>query len=471
MQRVTGVDCSTQSTKVVVYDAEDGHVVAAGTAPHPDTTEVSPSVWTDALEAATPPDASDSAAIGVAGQQHGMVLLDESNSVVRDALLWNDLRSAPQAADLTAELGGAEAWADAVGLVPMASFTVTKLRWVADSEPDVAARVRTVLLPHDWLTWQLSGQREFLTDRGDASGTGYWSSLTNGYRSDLAAIALRRDVAVPRVLAPDEVAGRTQRGALVSAGTGDNMAAALGLNLRPGDAVVSIGTSGTVFAVSETPSADPSGAVAGFADATGRFLPLVCTVNAARVLTTTAALLGVDLAQLDALALSARPGADGLVLLPYLDGERTPNLPEATGSLLGINRVNATAANVARAAVEGMLCGLAEGVEALRAQNVDIRRTFLIGGGARSVAVRELAPDVLGVPVIVARDHEYVARGAARQAAWVLSGDDEPPDWPVQIDTEHEPSTRAGEVLSQFRAGQESVGLDVNWYLPRDPLG
>ncbi|TNY34495.1 xylulokinase [Thermomonospora catenispora] len=429
MVLVAGVDSSTQSCKVVVADAETGRIVRSGRAPHPDGTEADPADWWRALQAAIA-DAGGLdgvAALGVAGQQHGMVCLDEDGRVVRPALLWNDTRSAGAARDLIAELGGPEAWAKAVGSVPVASFTVTKLRWLARHEPDNAARAATVCLPHDYLTWRLTGR--MVTDRGDASGTGYWSPAENAYRPELLRAAFGRDLALPQVLGPAEVAGRTPEGVVVSAGTGDNMAAALGLGLAEGDVVVSLGTSGTVFAVSAEPAADPGGAVAGFADATGRYLPLVCTLNAARVLDAAAALLGVDHDELSRLALSAPPGADGLVLVPYLEGERTPDRPEATGSLHGLRLSTSTPAHLARAAVEGMLCGLADGLDALTAQGIRVDRVLLIGGASRSEAVRRIAPSVLGRPVTVPPAGEYVAEGAAVQAAWALSGDPEPPRW------------------------------------------
>jgi xylulokinase len=356
--------------------------------------------------------------------------VDEAGAVVRPALLWNDTRSAQAAADLIGELGGPQAWAEAVGSVPVASFTVTKLRWLAAHEPDHAKRTAAVLLPHDWLTWRLAGtQAEPATDRGDASGTGYWSSATGEYRPDLLELAFGQVPRLPRVLGPTEPAGHTRAGMLLGPGTGDNMAAALGVGARPGDVIVSVGTSGTVFAVHDAATADGTGIVAGFADATGRYLPLVCTLNAARVLSATAALLGVDLDGLDDLALSAPPGANGVVLVPWFEGERTPNRPAATAHLSGLRLATTTPANVARAAVEGMLCGLADGLDALREQGVAVGRVLLIGGGARSRAVQAIAPSLLDAPVLVPAAGEYVADGAARQAAWLLSGDPEPPDW------------------------------------------
>ena len=368
--------------------------------------------------------------------------------MVRPALLWNDTRSARAAADLVAELGPAF-WAQAVGSVPVASFTVTKLRWLAEHEPDAARAAAAVCLPHDWLTWRLAGATgldALVTDRSDASGTGYWSPATGEYRQDLLRRALGSVPLLPRVLGPTRSAG-TVDGLLLGPGAGDNAAAALGLGARPGDVVVSIGTSGTVFAVAERPANDPTGAVAGFADATGRFLPLVCTLNAARVLDAVARMLGVDHEELSRLALSAPAGADGLVLVPYLEGERTPNRPDATGAVHGLRLATATAGHLARAAVEGMLCGLADGLDALVAQGVPVHRVLLIGGGARSEAVCEIAPAVLGRPVVVPPPGEYVADGAARQAAWVLSGADTPPDWqPAGIETyegDPAPSIRA----------------------------
>ncbi len=266
-----------------------------------------------------------------------------------------------------------------------------------------------------------SGIADLTTDRGDVSGTGWWSPTSNSYRPDLVELAFGRSLTLPRVADPAEIVGRTASGIALAAGTGDNMAAALGLDLQPGDVAVSLGTSGTAFARSTTPTTDPSGFVAGFADATGGYLPLVCTLNAARVMSATAQLLGMELASLDEAALGSA-GSDGLVMLPYLDGERTPDLPHSTGLIYGLTRATAQPATMARAAVEGMLCGLADAVDALRAQGLPVQRVLLLGGAARSRAVQALAPALLGAPVVLPEPGEYVALGAARQATWALTG-------------------------------------------------
>lgn len=467
MPLVAGVDSSTQSCKVVIRDAATGALVRTGRAAHPDGTEVDPAAWWGALLTAFA-DAGGFegvAAVSIGGQQHGMVALDAEGRVVRDALLWNDTRSAQAARDLIAEVG-AEEYARRTGVVPVASFTATKLRWLGDTEPENAARVAAVALPHDWLTWRLRGYGpegesplgpvldELTTDRSDASGTAYWG--TEGYDRELLVRALGHDAVLPRVLGPGEAAGHTPDGILVGAGAGDNAAAALGLDAASGDVVVSIGTSGTVFAVTDAATADASGTVAGFADATGRFLPLIATLNAARVLDATANLLGVDHAELGRLALEAEPAASGAVLVPYFEGERTPNLPDATASLTGLTLANTTRPSIARAAVEGLLCGLADGLDAVRSQGVEARRVLLIGGAAQNPAVRRIAAQVFDVPVVVPAPGEYVADGAARQAAWALVGSR--PSWPVEIADELAADTRPMIREQYARAARAATG-------------
>lgn len=458
MTRVAGVDTSTQSCKVVVCEAETGRIVRQGATPHPQGTSVHPDAWWDAFERATQAAGglADVEAMSVGGQQHGLVMLDDAGAVIRDALLWNDVRSAAAAAALVEETGAPE-WARAVGSVPLASFTVAKLRWVADHEPENLRRLAAVALPHDWLTWRIAGAPgldALVTDRSDASGTGYFDAGSDRYRRDLFDLAVRRtdaQVVLPRVLDPFEAgpaaAGTLGKDIVLGPGAGDNAAATLGLGLTTGMTSVSLGTSGVVASVSETPACDPTGLVAGFADATGHYLPLACTLNAARVLDVTAATLGVDADGFSDLALAASPGADGLVFVPYLEGERTPNLPDATGSLHGMTLASMTRPNLARAAVEGVLCLMAEGLAAVRAQGVTVDSVTLTGGAARSAAVRRLAPAVLGLPVDLPVPGEYVALGAARQAAAVLTG--RLPEWDTgvrRVEADADPS-----ILENYR--------------------
>ncbi len=454
-----GIDSSTQSSKAVLVDADDGVVVDQATAPHPPGTEVDPRAWLAASDAVTAPLLDRADAVAVGGQQHGMVALDGDGDPVRPALLWNDTRSAGAVEDLIAEHGGRQACAEAVGSVLVASFTVTKLRWLRDHEPEHALRVERVLLPHDYVSAHLAepGTAPF-TDRGDASGTGYYSAREERWRPDLVELALGRAAALPEVVAPGAVAGRTRGGQVLGAGTGDNMAAALGMDLAPGDVLVSIGTSGVASTVTRTAVVDGTGTVTCFGDATGGYLPMVTTMNAARILDLQAELLGVDHDQLAALALSAPPGAHGLTILPYYGGERTPNRPQATGTWTGL-RPTTTRSDLARAAYESLLCSLADAVDLLSAHVAEEGgRLLLVGGAARSAAVRALAPAILGRPVVVPPPGEYVALGAARQAAWALAGTSEPPSWPAPgaelLEADAQPEVR--ERYAELRIRTES---------------
>lgn len=451
---VAGIDSSTQSTKIVRVDAYTGEILSKTSAPHPDGTAIDPRHWLQALRSQGSLD--DVAALSVSAQQHGMVALDTDGAPVHDALLWNDTRSAPQAKALREALGP-DTWSREIGIVPVSSFTVTKLAWLAENHPDLAARVDQVMLPHDWLTWQLAGRPgQATTDRSDASGTGYYSVPEDRYREDILELAFGRTPRLPRVLAPFEPAGTGESGALIAAGCGDNAGAALGLGLVPGEVVVSIGTSGTVFAPSVARIQDPTGAVAGFADATGNNLPLLATINAARTLGACAQMLNVDLDEFDRLASAGAPDAQGLTLIPYLDGERTPDLPHATGTMTGLTRANLTPENMARASVLGLLCTLREALDRLRSQGVGAERVVLIGGGSMSRSVRRAAAEIFGVEVLMPNPAEYVALGAARQAAWALSGDPEPPAWARRTE-ETLASSEAGwaaEVRGRFAAAR-----------------
>ncbi|WP_404289837.1 xylulokinase [Glutamicibacter arilaitensis] len=432
MQLVAGVDSSTQSCKVVIRDASSGALIRQGSARHPSGTEIDPEHWWTALQQAIAEAGGleDVSAISVAGQQHGMVCLDADGAVIRPALLWNDTRSAGAARQLVEEFG-AEYWARTIGTIPVASLTATKLLWLATEEPANAARSAAVCLPHDWLTWRLAGfgpgsgakgLAALRTDRSDASGTGYWSPSTGEYLPEVLERTLGHVPILPKVLGPLETGQLTSAGMVIGPGCGDNAGAGLGVNATLGTVVISVGTSGTVFTVAEKSTADRTGLVAGFADATGNYLPLACTLNASRVLDATAQLLQVDLPKLSALALAAPAGAGGLSLIPYFEGERTPNLPDATGSLHGITLENFTSENLARAAFEGIICSLADGLRALTDLGVLAERIVLVGGAARSAALQQIAANILGLPVSVPEPEEYVANGAARQAAGVLRG-------------------------------------------------
>lgn len=432
---VLGVDSSTQSTKVEVRDAQSGAVVAVASAPHPPTlppvSEQDPRAWWGALRAACQQlgDVRSSVvAMSVAGQQHGLVLLDEAGSPVRPAKLWNDTTSAREAEALKATFG-ADELARLVGSVPVASFTVTKLAWMLANEPRCIGQVARIMLPHDYLTWRLTGAH--VTDRGDASGTGWWSPTSGAYVPEvldhLGAAGRNWMAQLPRVLAPTEVAGEITadaayalglpEGVTVGPGTGDNMAGALGLGLAPGDVVLSLGTSGVAYGVSDEPTQDATGRVAGFADATGRHLPLVCTLNATRVTDMVAAWLGTDAAGLGDLALGADESGRRPIVVPWFDGERTPNVPNGAGQLLELTTAT-TAADIALAAHDGVLCGLLDGVDALIEAGVQVNgQLHLIGGGARSAAYRQRCADLWGRPVVRPDADETVATGAAVQAA------------------------------------------------------
>lgn len=456
MNLVAGVDSSTQSTKVEIRDIETGDLVATGRAGHPavhpPASEQHPDSWWAALADALSQVAvhlGDVKAISVVAQQHGLVCLDADGDPIRPAKLWNDTTSAGQARALV-ERFGARAWAQRCGLVPVSSITITKLAWLVENEPHVIARAHSFMLPHDFLTFRLTGQR--VTDRGDASGTGWWSPVTGGYEPELLGLVVDDPRGLidrlPRVLGPQEPAGAVTAqaaastglpvGIPVACGTGDNMGAAYGLGLEPGDIAMSLGTSGTVYAVTDSPVKDATGLVAGFADATGRYLPLAATLNATRVTDTVALWLGADRTEFAELALESLPDPS-LVLKPYFDGERTPNLPDARGSFFGL-RNDTTRADIASAAHVGVVCGLMFGTDALASCGVSTGgQIHLTGGGARSVAFQQWVADLWGRPVMVYIDGEAAAAGACRQAAVAATSVE--PVWSLVPDLVVEPRT------------------------------
>ncbi|WP_353940320.1 xylulokinase [Streptomyces sp. HUAS MG91] len=451
MAVVIGVDSSTQSTKAAVTDAATGRILAVGRAPHVVTgehgaRETDPDVWWWALrdavanglkEADIAPEAVTG--IAVAGQQHGLVVLDADGRPLRPAALWNDTRSAPQAAALTEEFGGPDAWLARTGSVPVASLTATKWRWLREHEP--ARAVAAVRLPHDFLTERLCGQA--VTDPGDASGTGWYSTATGAYDPEVLDLLGLRPELLPAVAAT----GGTRAGSLtaraaaalglpegiaVAAGTGDNMAAAVGLGLGGAGLldhpVVSLGTSGTVFTATRTRPASRD--LAGFAATDGTYLPLACTLNCTLAVDKVAALLGLDRED-------AEPGG-GAVLLPYLDGERTPDLPHATGLLTGLRHAT-SGRQLLGAAYEGAVFTVLRALDALLLAcgldpddpEIAARPLRLIGGGARGRTWVETVRRLSGRPVLLPESGELVALGAAALARAAATGLD-----PVAVATQ-----------------------------------
>jgi xylulokinase len=368
--------------------------------------------------------ASDVAAISIAAQQHGLVTLDARGRPVRPAILWNDTRSGPDAAALV-EAWGPEAWAERAGSVPVPSFTVTRWAWLRRTEPESARATRAIRLPHDYLTERLCGRA--VTDRGDASGTGWWSTATGKYLAEALSLpAVDLDEAMlPAVAGPREAVGRVRPEAaaelglppeaLVGPGTGDNMGAALGLGLRPGEPVISLGTSGTAYLVTAARPIDPTGVVAGFADATGNFLPLACVLNCTLAVDRVAGWFGLDR--------SAVVASGGVVVLPWFDGERTPNLPSASATVVGLRHASAPGA-ILMATYEGVLAGLLDGLDRIAELGGGTPADaplVLIGGGAEGPAWQATARRLSGRAIRIPAEPELVALGAAAQAASLLS--------------------------------------------------
>jgi xylulokinase len=479
MKVVAGVDSSTQSCTVVLRAMDSGESIGVGRSPHPATTppvsEQHPHDWwsafqlamrqaVGALEAGKEP--AEVAAVSVDAQAHGLVPVDASGAVIRPAKLWNDTTSVPEARELVARLGAAE-WARRAGSVPPGAFTISKVLWLARHEPEAFARLHKLLLPHDWLTYRLVG--EYLTDPGDASGTGYYTPASGQWDPALLSLVdntIDWSERLPRLLSHEESAGiLTDQAAgelglpphtVVGPGTADNQSAALGMGVRTGDVVVSLGTSGVVYTRCEEPVYDPSGWVNGNADAAGGFLPVVCTLNAAKVTDTFARLLNVDHEELSRLALAA-PVTDPRrpVLAAYLDGERVPDRPDATGTLTGL-RSDTSREQIARAAYEGVLAGLVAGLETLTRLGVPSSgRLAVTGGGARAAAYRQLLADLTGRLVYVVDQAETAAAGAAIQAAAIALEaniteltEAWAPQW--QVAAEPRPGAEADELLTRY---------------------
>lgn len=441
---VLGVDSSTQSCKVEVRDLVTGRLLATGSAPHPPayppSSEQHPTEWVSAFVAATTEALSRCAApprvraISVAAQCHGLVLLDEAGRPLRAAKLWNDTTGAAHLARLVDDIG-AQPWIRRIGSLPTAAFTIAKVAWMAEHEPGMLDRAAAMVLPHDYLVYWLTGA--LVTDRSEASGTGYFDTAARQWVPEYLSLAAgHRDwpALLPTVLGPCESAG-TLRGAaaealgirdadvVVGPGGGDQHAAYLGLGLDDGDQYIGIGTSGVVATSSRAPVFDPTGMVDGVADLTGGYLPLVSTLNAARVGDVAAGLLGTDPATLADLALAAGDRR-GPILVPFLDGERKPNRPDAHGTVADLTS-HTTREELARAFVEGPLLSLMSARDDLRACGVDVGgNPVAVGGGTRSRATLQLLADLLGEEITVLDADEATARGACVQAAAVASGSD-----------------------------------------------
>lgn len=440
-----GIDCGTQGTKALLID-RNGRLLGQGHAPHELTEgangrrEQDPALWVAAMttavrgamrEAGAAP--ADVRALAISGQQHGLVALDESGAPLHPAKLWCDTETAPQNAALIARLGGPAAWLERVGLVPRTGYTISKLLWLKETHPDRFARIRHLLLPHDYLNFRLTGR--CVAECGDASGTGFFDIRARTWSAEALALIdggtgpLAR--ALPPLVAPDAVIGPLTPAAaaalgltpscLVAAGGGDNMMAAIGTGVvRAGLATLSLGTSATLYSFSDTPPADPSGAVAPFCASSGGWLALVCTMNATTAVDATLALLGRTHDFIAEALEATPPGADGLTFLPFLNGERTPDLPDARGTLCGLSGATLSPAPLLRAALEGVCFNILDGMGPVLGAH-PVHRITLVGGGARSAGWRQMIADIAGVEIVVPTTAEAGCLGAAIQARWAAS--------------------------------------------------
>ena len=448
MSLYIGIDSGTQSTKAVVLDLEQKKVIAEARAPHEligglpvGHLEQHPQDWTAALDTVilqvlATVDRARVRGIGVSGQQHGFVPLDEKGAVIRPAKLWCDTSTVEECALLTKKVGGAKAAIRKAGLLFLPGFTAPKILWLKRHEPQNYRRLRHVLLPHDYLNFHLTGN--YFMEYGDASGTALLDVRQRVWSKD-AIGAIDRNLAdwLPALSDSDQAAGllRAELAAkyglstdvVVSAGGGDNMMGAIGTgNVAPGVVTASFGTSGTIYAFAKKPVVDPLGEIAAFCSSTGGWLPLLCTMNVTTVTEQVRALFGQDHAALNAAVAAAPAGAGGLVLLPYLAGERTPNVPEGSGVLLGLNARTFSAGHVARAAMEGATMGMNYGLRRLADLGVKAKEIRVTGGGAKSAVWRQIMADIFGVPVVAMVEDEGAALGGALQAAWCtarLDGD------------------------------------------------
>lgn len=441
-----GIDCGTQGTKAIVLDAATGAVLGQGSAAHSMISganghrEQDVQQWLTAFEQATRQALQQAGisgtqilGIGVSGQQHGLVLLDEQGQVLRPAKLWCDTESTPENDRLLAWLGGERGSLERLGVAIAPGYTVSKLLWTLEQHPDIFARIDKILLPHDYLNYWLTGRTA--SEYGDASGTGYFNVRSREW--DLGILqhidpSGRLCRALPELLEAQQPVGQLlpavaqQLGlnpqAWVSSGGGDNMMGALGTgNIQPGVITMSLGSSGTVYAFADKPQVSEQASVATFCSSSGGWLPLICTMNLTNATGAVRELFGLDIPAFNIAVSQAPIGAQGVSMLPFLNGERVPALPHATGSFLGLDATNLTQANLCRAVVEGTTFGLRYGLDLLRDSGIRSDNIRLIGGGANSAVWRQIVADIMDTPVICTEHAEAAALGAAIQAAWCQS--------------------------------------------------
>lgn len=442
-----GIDCGTQSTKAVIVDVDNARILAEASCPHnliqnsAGRREQWPDEWSAALthavlatidEAGVSPKSIK--AIGVSGQQHGMVALDASGTPVYPAKLWCDTETADYNAALLDKLGGPVGSLDKLGLVMQTGYTASKIAWLRETHPDAYAKIDKILLPHDYLNYWLTG--ECVAEAGDASGTGYFDTRTRKWRHDVfSEIAPELDPfqILPRLIDAQTVVGTVlpaiarelglSDNVLVSSGGGDNMMGAIGTgNIMPGLVTMSLGTSGTVGSYSPVPVVPDSDLLANFCDSTGGWLPLICTMNVTSATTQLQKLFNLDIGAFNAQVEEASIGAGGVVVLPFFNGERVPALPQSTASFSGLTSTNTTPANLCRATLEAATFGLRFGLEQMGDQS-GLEQVRLIGGGAKSAVWRQITADVIGVDVVCPKVTDAAAFGAAIQAAWCHLGE------------------------------------------------
>jgi xylulokinase len=439
-----GFDSGTTTCKGVVLDADSGKVLTQASAPHSFVeglprghVEQDPQIWSDAAERVIltclekiGERRNEVVAIGVSAQQHGLVALDDRNQPLRPAKLWCDTSTADQSEKLNRALGNADALVEQTGNVMVPGYTAPKILWLKENEPENFSATRTILLPHDYLNFWLTGERQM--EYGDASGTGLLDIRSRTWCEPLAEFIDKglltkfpplRSSTRPVGLLRSALREKFQLGdILVSAGGGDNMLGAIGTgNITPGRLTISLGTSGTIYTFVETPVVDPRREISAFCDSTDHWLALACTMNMANAVERVRSLFGWEMQALERNVARSEPGANGLTFLPYFHGERLPNLPNGTAVIHGLNSSNTNRHDIARALVEGIVIGLAQGMNRLISLGIEAKELRITGGGAKSAGMRQVIADVFGLPVIGLKVVEGAALGAAIQAGWTYS--------------------------------------------------